>query len=315
MSGDRVLVTGGAGFIGVNLVRVLKRHGWDAIAFDNFTTGHRDDAEANGFDEIIEGDIRDRDALTRAMRDSEATKVVHLAAQAGVPTSIADPFYDCELNVLGTLNALVAARDAGVGSFVMASSNAPLGEVEPPSSERVVPKPLSPYGASKLAGEAYCSAFAGSYGLATTALRFANVYGPFSYHKGSVVAGYFKAVQEGRPLVIYGDGTQTRDFVFVEDLAEGIAGALTLPAGKNSTVHLGSGTETTVNDLATFVLKTVGEPVEVVHEPARAGEVQRSCSDISNAQRLFGFDPSTRLEDGLSRTWDWFVSRAADQKV
>lgn len=312
MSGERVLVTGGAGFIGVNLVRALGRHGWDAVAFDDFSSGRRADAEECGYGEIVEGDIRDRDAMTRAMRDVGASRVVHLAAQAGVPASIADPFHDCDLNVIGTLNALVAARDAGVGTFVLASSNAPLGEVAPPASERVVPKPLSPYGASKLAGEAYCSAFAASFGLATTALRFANVYGPFSYHKGSVVARYLKAVQDGRPLVIYGDGSQTRDFVFVEDLCEGIAGALgNIAPGAAATVHLGSGTETTVSDLADLVVKVVGEPVEIVHEPPRAGEVQRSCSDISNAQRLFGYDPSTRLEDGLARTWAWFVDRAA----
>ena len=210
----RVLVTGGAGFIGVNLAPVLAELGLTTRCFDDFSTGRRADAERASYDEIVEGDILDLAALAEAARD--CTHVVHLAAQAGVPASVADPVRDCELNVRGTLHALLAARDAGVQGFVMASSSAPLGEITPPAHEGLVPRPTSPYGASKLAGEAYCSAFAGSYGLPTVALRFSNVYGPYSYHKGSVVAAFCKAALAGDPLVVYGDGSQTRDFVYVE---------------------------------------------------------------------------------------------------
>jgi len=204
----RVLVTGGAGFIGTNLVHSLVAKGVAARCFDNFSTGLRTDAEHAGYDDVIEGDILDADALARAVRGCEY--VVHLAAQAGVPASVANPLHDAEMNVIGTLNALIAARDADVHGFVLASSNAPLGEIRPPAHEGIVARPISPYGASKLAGEAYCSAFAGSYGLPTVALRFANVYGPYSYHKGSVIAAWCRQLFAGEPLVVYGDGNQTR---------------------------------------------------------------------------------------------------------
>jgi UDP-glucose 4-epimerase len=303
----RVLVTGGAGFIGVNLAQVLAGHGYATRCFDNFSTGHRADAERAAYDEVIEGDVLEADALVEATRG--CTHVVHLAAQAGVPASVEDPITDCELNVRGTLHALLAARDAGVAGFVFASSNAPLGEITPPAHEGVVARPTSPYGASKLAGEAYCSAFAGSYGVPTTALRFSNVYGPYSYHKGSVVAAFCKRALEGQPLVVYGDGTQTRDFVFVEDLCRGIAAALAF-GGKGLVVHLASGTETSVRDVARMVSDRFGgSPLE--HHAARVGDVARSVSDISTARELFGFVPRVTLADGLDRTVAWFRESVA----
>lgn len=298
----RVLVTGGAGFIGVNLAPDLAGLGYATRCYDNFSTGHRADAERAAYDEIVEGDILQADALANACRD--CTHVVHLAAQAGVPTSVEDPITDCELNVRGTLHALLAARDAGVAGFVFASSNAPLGEIIPPAHEGVVPRPTSPYGASKLAGEAYCSAFAGSYGVPTTALRFANVYGPFSYHKGSVVAAFCKQALAGQPLVVYGDGTQTRDFVFVEDLCRGISSALAF-GGKNLVAHLASGTETTVLAVARMVSDRVGG-IPIEHRPARVGDVARSVADTSTARELFGFVPRVTLKEGLDRTVAWF---------
>lgn len=298
----RVLVTGGAGFIGVNLAPVLAELGLATRCYDDFSTGRRADAERAAYDEIVEGDILDASALADAARG--CTHVVHLAAQAGVPASVADPVTDCELNVRGTLHALLAARDAGVQGFVMASSSAPLGEITPPAHEGLVPRPTSPYGASKLAGEAYCSAFAGSYGVPATVLRFSNVYGPFSYHKGSVVAAFCKQAMAGQPLVVYGDGTQTRDFVFVEDLARGIGAALA-HGGAGVVAHLGSGTETTVLEVARLVSDRLGQ-VPVEHHPVRAGDVERSSSDITRARELFGYEPQVSLEEGLDRTVAWF---------
>ena len=298
----RVLVTGGAGFIGVNLAPVLSDLGYATRCYDDFSTGWRNDAENAAYDEIVHGDVLDLPALVEATRD--CSQVVHLAAQAGVPASVEDPLTDCELNVRGTLHALIAARDAGVAGFVFASSNAPLGEITPPAHEDVVPRPTSPYGASKLAGEAYCSAFAGSYDLPTTVLRFSNVYGPLSYHKGSVVASFCKRAMAGETLVVYGDGTQTRDFVFVEDLSRGIAAAVS-GGGKAVVAHLASGTETTVLDVARMVAERFDSaPVE--HRPARIGDVARSASDISTARELFGFAPRVSLEEGLDRTVAWF---------
>jgi UDP-glucose 4-epimerase len=305
----RVLVTGGAGFIGVNLAPVLAELGYATRCFDNFSTGHRDDAERASYDEVVEGDLLDAAAIGHAARD--CSHVVHLAAQAGVPTSVEDPVTDCELNVRGTLHALLAARDAGVRGFVFASSNAPLGEITPPAHEGLVPRPTSPYGASKLAGEGYCSAFTGSYGVPTTVLRFANVYGPYSYHKGSVVAAFCRRALAGEPLVVYGDGTQTRDFVFVEDLCRGIGCALEGEGrGRTSLVaHLGSGIETRVLDVARMVSARLGG-VPVEHRPARVGDVGRSAVDISAARTRFGFEPLVPLEDGLDRTVSWFRESA-----
>ncbi|HET7432463.1 MAG TPA: NAD-dependent epimerase/dehydratase family protein [Nocardioides sp.] len=302
MTQGRVLVTGGAGFVGVNLAPVLAGLGFATRCYDDFSTGRRADAEGAAYDEVVEGDVLDLPALSDAARG--CTHVVHLAAQAGVPASVEDPVTDCELNVRGTLHALLAARDAEVSGFVFASSSAPLGEITPPAHEGIVPRPLSPYGASKLAGEAYCSAFAGSYGLPTVALRFSNVYGPFSYHKGSVVAAFCKQALAGEPLVVYGDGSQTRDFVFVEDLCRGIAAAVT-GGGDGLVAHLASGTETTVLEVAQLVSDRLG-PVPVEHRPARAGDVTRSYSDISLARERFGYAPRVTLAEGLDRTAAWF---------
>lgn len=303
MTGARVLVSGGAGFIGVNLARVLADQGFVTRCFDNFSTGHRHDAEDAGYDEIVEGDILDLEAFSAAVDGCQY--VVHLAAQAGVPASVADPVWDCELNVRGTLNALIAARDAGVQGFVFASSSAPLGDITPPAHEGIVPRPKSPYGASKLAGEAYCSAFAGSYGVPTVALRFTNVYGPYSYHKGSVVAAFCKAAKAGEPLIVYGDGEQTRDFIFVGDLCAGIAAALTSGA-QGAVAHLGSGVETSVLEVATAISQRFDGDQQVEHRPERVGDVLRNSADISGARKLFGFAPATSLADGLDQTIAWF---------
>lgn len=255
--------------------------------------------------EVIEGDVRDADALADATANVDY--VVHLAAHTNVVESVEDPATDVSVNVDGTLHALQAARQSDVTGFVFASSNAPLGEVEPPSHEGKVPAPLSPYGASKLAGEALCSAFYGSYGLATTVLRFSNVYGPFSYHKGSVVAAFMKRVMEGEPLTVYGDGLQTRDFIYVDDLCAGIVAALESTV-RGQVFHLGSGTETTVKDLADRVVALFPDrSVDIHYEEERAGEIRRNYSDISKAKELLDFAPTHDLDGGLAATREWFV--------
>lgn len=300
---DRVLVTGGAGFVGVNLGRLLAEQGLETRCFDDFSTGHRDDAIRAGYADVLEGDVRDAEALGRAAHGCRY--VVHLAAQSGVPASLADPLRDHDVNVRGTLHALLAARDAGADGFVFASSSAPLGDVEPPAHEGMVARPKSPYGASKLSGEGYCAAFAGSFGLATVALRFTNVYGPYSYHKGSVVASFCKAVRSGAPMTVYGDGRQTRDFIYVDDLCRGIAQAMT--SGASGVVaHLGSGVETDVLTVADEVARRFGHDLPPQHQPARPGDIERTFADISYARERFSFDPSTTLGEGLDRTVRWF---------
>jgi UDP-glucose 4-epimerase len=222
--------------------------------------------------------------------------------------SVNDPRGDIEVNVGGTLNALLAARDAGASAFVFASSGAPLGSVDPPGHEGLAPRPLSPYGASKLAGEGLCSAFAGSYGLAANALRFTNVYGPFSYHKGSVVAAFMKRIMDGDPLTIYGDGGQTRDFLFVDDLCRAVIAVMDrLPAGE--LFQLGTGIETSVNELVERLVALFPDrEIAIRYEPARAGEVSRSFSDISHAREALDYRPSVGLDEGLRITRDWFVN-------
>ncbi|MEP6624973.1 MAG: NAD-dependent epimerase/dehydratase family protein [Acidimicrobiia bacterium] len=304
LDGKTVLVTGGAGFIGVNLGRLLRVAGARTIAFDNFVTGRSSDAEAAGYAEIVEGDIRDADAMTAAARGVDA--IVHLAARTGVVDSVEDPRGDAEVNVFGTLNALMAARDAGAGAFVFASSGAPLGSVDPPGHEGLAPRPLSPYGASKLAGEGLCSAFSGSYGIAATALRFTNVYGPYSYHKGSVVALCMKRIMDGEPLVVYGDGEQTRDFVYIDDLCSAVIAAIARrPTG--GLYQLGTGTETSVNELMALLIDLMSDrEVTIVNEPDRRGEIRRAFSDISRARADLGYSPDTPLREGLKITCDWF---------
>ena len=304
LDGQTVLVTGGAGFIGVNLGRLLRAAGARTVAFDSFVTGRASDAEAAGYDDIIEGDIRDAAAMNDAARGVDA--VVHLAARTGVVDSIEDPRGDIEVNVLGTLNALIAARDAGAGAFVFASSGAPLGSVDPPGHEGLAPRPLSPYGASKLAGEGLCSAFAGSYGISATALRFTNVYGPYSYHKGSVVALCLKRIMDAEPLVVYGDGDQTRDFLYIDDLCAAVIAAIERrPTG--GLYQLGTGTETSVNELMGLLVELMADHgVTIVHEPDRRGEIRRAFSDISRARADLGYSPDTTLRDGLLITTDWF---------
>lgn len=303
MSG-RVLITGGCGFVGVNLGRLLIDRGWTVVAYDSLVAGSRSDAERVGM-AVVEGDVRDAETLAAAA--GHADLVVHLAAHTSVIDSIEQPALDLDVNVTGTLNALVAARDAGARHFVFASSNAPLGSAPAPSREDVLPQPLSPYGASKLAGEALCSAFRASYGLPATVLRFSNVYGPYSYHKGSVVALFMRRLLRGDGLTIYGDGEQTRDFVHVTDLCQGIFAALGLDSA-GDTYHLASGTETTVNSLASAMFELFPDhPGQIEYVQARPGEVLRSYSDISKARADLRFTPTIDLPSGLAETKLWFL--------
>lgn len=303
-NGTSVFVTGGCGFVGANLGRLLSERGCRLVAFDNLSSGHKEDALAVGYEDVVVGDIRDAESLTKAAQGAEY--FVHLAARTGVMDSVEDPRGDVETNVIGTLNALLAARDVGASGFTFASSNAPLGSVQPPVSEDKAARPMSPYGASKAAGEALTSAFAASYDLNTTMLRFSNVYGPYSYHKGSVVALFFKRIMEGKPLTVYGDGRQTRDFIFADDLCRGIVAALDGDhAGE--VFHLGTGSETTIQDLVQEMAALFPDQrIEVEYEPERPGEIRRNYADIGKARRLLGFAPETTLAEGLRATKEWF---------
>jgi UDP-glucose 4-epimerase len=304
------LITGGCGFIGVNLIPRLIDQGARVRVLDNLSLGRREDVEPLGV-ELQVGDIRDPAAVAKACEGIDT--VVHLAAHTRVVESLSDPQLNFEINAIGTLNVLQACRAAGILKMIFASTGgAILGEQEPPVHENMVPRPISPYGASKLVGEAYCSAYTGAYGLKTVALRFSNVYGPYSYHKGSVVAQFFRNLLRGERIVIYGDGEQTRDFLYVADLVEAILLADKIePAGE--VFQIASGRETSVRSLVDAMKAMLADrKFDLRFEPARPGEILRNYASIEKARRVLGFDPKTQLNDGLRKTWQWFISHDRD---
>ena len=265
--------------------------------------------------DLIEGSLADRSAVASAVDGVDA--VVHLAARAGIPDSVTDPLGTFEANVSQTLGVLDAARLAGVGRFVFASSNAAAGDHPPPADETDLPHPVSPYGASKLAGEAYCQAYAATYGLAACALRFSNAYGPFSLHKKSVVAAWMRAALAGEPITINGDGEQPRDFVYVGDLAAAVVAVLDAPAGVvgGEIFQAGTGRETTVNDLAAAIGVATGRPLEIRRGPDREGDIRRNVSRVDKAASRLGYRATVGLEEGLARTARWYESALADREL
>ncbi len=300
-----MLVTGGAGFVGATLVRRLVESGHPVRVLDNLTTGH--ESHLDGVQvELFEADIRDAGALDRALGGMEA--VVHLAAAGSVVKSVEDPVTNFQVNVLGTFQVLDAARRAGVERTVLASTGGALiGDAVPPVNERSLPKPISPYGASKLAGEAYAHAFAKAYGLRTIALRFANVYGPWSARKQGAMTTFFRAIDAGEPIVIYGDGSASRDYTHVDDIARALQLALEKDVAGGTVMHIASGVETTVQELADLCRAAAGEPDHPIeHRPKRAGEVERNFASYDLAQELLGFEPSIGRDDGIRETWQWF---------
>jgi UDP-glucose 4-epimerase len=305
MSSEGVLVTGGAGFVGATLVRRLVASGYRVRVLDNLSTG--DAAHLEGVDaELVPGDIRDGDAVEGALKGLDA--VIHLAAAGSVIGSIADPMANFESNVLGTFQVLDAARRAGVERTVQASTGGALiGDATPPVNEQSLPKPLSPYGASKLAGEGYAHAFAKAYGLRTVAVRFGNVYGPWCARKRGVINVYFESLHDGVPLIIYGDGTASRDYVHVSDIAQALQLALEKDVPGGTVVHAASGVETTVTELADLCRRAAGKPGHPIeYRPKRAGEVGRNFASYDLARELLGYAPTVRREDGIPRLWEWF---------
>jgi UDP-glucose 4-epimerase len=304
---ERILITGGAGFVGSNLIGYLAENNpCDIVVIDDESLGRRENIGPYEF-EFIQGDIRDTETLRRALRG--VTCVVHLAADTRVMDSIENPVKNIDVNVRGTFQLLELARETGLNKIVFASTGgAILGEATPPINEDMVARPLAPYGASKLAAEGYLSAYAGAYGLSAISLRFSNIYGTGSWHKGSVVAHFFKRILAGEDLVIYGDGTQKRDYLFVKDLMQGIEAALT--SDKSGVFQLGTGRPTSINELLAAMQEVVGEDFrsEIVYEDFRPGEIKHTWCDISKAKTELGFAPDTPLKDGLQQTWDWFVN-------
>lgn len=302
---SKILVTGGLGFIGTNLIAHLVHKGFKIVVIDDESLGQR--AYVEEPIEFIRGSICNRELVDQALRNVDA--VVHLAAHTRVVESVEDPTYNFEVNVRGSFNLLSAMREAGIPRLINASTGgAIVGAVKPPVNEDMVPYPTAPYGASKLAVEGYCSAFHVAYGLKTISLRFSNVYGPRSFHKGSVVAAFYKRILAKQPLVIYGDGSQVRDFVFVEDLCRGIEQAIKKDS-VTGVFQLGTGIPTSINTLLDLMRQIVGDKhrFDVKYEDFRAGELRETYCDITKAQQVLGYNPSTSLSTGLKATWDWFI--------
>ncbi|MFC2001778.1 NAD-dependent epimerase/dehydratase family protein [Chloroflexota bacterium] len=309
-----ILVTGGCGFIGTNLVEYLLGKGHQLRILDNLfsnaslwsTDRKTKDGHRLSDISLMVGDIRDREKVEESIEG--VNTVVHLAAHTDVVTS--NPKEDWDVNVNGTLILLEACRRRGLERFIFASSNAVVGEQAPPIDETIVPQPLSLYGASKLAGEALCSAYYHSFGLKTTSLRFANGYGPYSEHRPSVISKFVKSAKDGKPLIIYGDGNQTRDFVHASDICQAIYLALAASDNQSITPHaygeviqIASGVETSIKELAEMMKKITESNLQIKYQPVRKGEIERNYSDISKAKAILSFEPRIELRDGLEKLW------------
>lgn len=307
----KVLVTGGAGFIGSHLTEALVASGYEVGVLDNFTTGEESNL-AGVLDKITlhRGDVADLAFVKSAMDGYGA--VFHQAARVSVPRSLEDPLETSRVNVDGTLNVLVAAKDAAVERLVYASSSSAYGDTEElPKKESMEPRPQSPYAVSKLVAENYCRVFSSVYGLKTASLRYFNVYGPRQKpgpYSGVIPAFIKKALSGERP-VIYGDGTNTRDFTHVRDAVRANILCLEKPLRGGEVFNVGSHSRTSMNELARLVCRIVGrEELEPVYEPPRKGDISHSFADISEIAEAVGYEPSCTIDSGLAETVSWFRS-------
>jgi UDP-glucose 4-epimerase len=300
----RALVTGGAGFIGSNLVRGLLERGDDVRVLDNFSTGNR--ANLAGLDvEIVEGELRSYERVHNAVRGREV--VYHLGALGSVPRSVQDPLTSSAVNVEGTLNVLLAARDEGVRRVVFASSSSVYGaQTRLPVDESLPTDPISPYGVAKLAAERYCVSFSRVYeSFETVVLRYFNVFGPrqspFSQY-AAMVPLFITAIAAGEQVTIFGDGEQSRDFTYVANVVDATMRAADAQGANGRIFNVAAGSPASVKDVAAAIGRIVGKPVEQTYAPPRPGDIRNSWADVSAAREVLGYAPSVALEDGLRRT-------------
>ena len=301
----RAIVTGGAGFIGSHVAEALAARGDEAHVLDSLAGGRRENVTAGA--ELHVGDLRDAEGIFDDVRPEVC---FHLAAQADVGTSVERPVYDAEVNVLGTLQVLEAARRHGTQVVFSSTGGAIYGECDGPAPESAERSPISPYGISKLAAEEYLAGWNRLYGTAHVALRYANVYGPRQEPnlEGGVVAIFLDAMAAGRETTIFGDGNQTRDFVFVGDV---VRATLAAAGHRGGVFNVGTGIETTINDLHAACRRVTGSGHEPEHGPERPGDVRRSVVDPSLAERELGWRPEHELETGLRLTWEAVAGAAA----
>jgi UDP-glucose 4-epimerase len=309
----RALVTGGGGFIGSHLVDRLLQDGHDVRVLDNFATGRRENLlDVQGEVELVEGDIQSYERVHNAVRGCDL--VAHLAALPSVPRSVQDPLTSNATNVTGTLNVLLAARDAEVQRVVYASSSSIYGaNPELPKHEELSALPISPYAVAKLAGEGYCRAFFDVFGLETVALRYFNVFGPRQdplSQYSAVIPRFISALLAGSAPVIFGDGEQSRDFTYIDNVVDGTARALTTPGNGGKAFNVAAGHGVTLNELVRQLLELIGGDIELIYEPPRPGDVKHSKADVSRAEAAFGYRPSVPIEEGLRKTLAWFEQSA-----
>jgi UDP-glucose 4-epimerase len=302
---SKALVTGGAGFIGSNVAGLLADEGYDVVVFDNLSTGSSRNLDALRAARFIEGDVRDAAAVSRAIEGAEV--VFHLAASVGNMRSIERPLEDSEVNVIGTLTVLEAARSAGVSKIVCSSSAAIFGELKQlPIREDHPVNPDSPYGVSKLAEEKHCLAYSRLHDIEAICLRYFNVYGINQRYDayGNVIPIFVKLMLTGDPLTIFGDGEQTRDFVNVRDVAR--ANLLEANArGVSGSFNIATGDSLTLNHLIALLAETSGKELAIDYAPPRKGDVRHSRADIAAARNILGFEPRVPMADGLSEYWAW----------
>ena len=297
----KVLVTGGAGFIGSHIVDRLIEAGFQTVVLDNLSAGCL--ANVNPAARFMQKDVRDRD-LADLLRAEPFDFVVHQAAQTTVPKSLADPYYDCDVNIMGLVNVLEACRFSGVKRIVFASSAAVYGDpAHLPLSEEADKQPTSFYGLSKLAAEKYLELYYKNFGLEYVALRYANVYGERQTDsgEGGVISIFLTKALVGEPLTVFGDGTQTRDFIYVRDVAEANYRAL-FTANANRSYNISTGQEISVNELIGLMQQLVEKPLITQYAPPRAGDIYRSVLNNAAARAILGWQPNYSLAEGLGRT-------------
>ena len=312
MSYTKFLVTGGAGFIGSNIVEELLKRGHSVRVLDNFATGKRENIKEFEKDiEILEGDIRSYHIVRQAVKDIEV--ILHQAALPSVPRSINDPITTNEVNVMGTLNILDASKEAGVRRIVYASSSSVYGDnPKLPKSEDMLPNPLSPYAVSKLAGEKYCNVFSRLYGLETITLRYFNVFGPKqdpNSQYSAVIPKFIEAIKADKQPIIYGDGTQSRDFTYVVNVVEANILAATKDIGSGLVMNCACHGQISLNELVIQINNLIGKNIEAIYAKSREGDIKHSFADIRLIKEKLNYIPNISFELGLKKTIEFFTNR------
>jgi len=307
------LVTGGAGFIGSNIVRTLVAAGEKVRVFDDFSTGKRDNLAGLYEVEIVEGSLNNQVAVSEALADIKY--VLHQGAIPSVPRSIADPLASNEANVSGTLNLLAEAKKAGINKFIFAASSSAYGDTEVlPKHETMPGNPLSPYAVSKYAGELYARVFADIYGLQTVSLRYFNIFGPYqdpASEYAAVIPKFIKLMLKGEAPVIFGDGEQSRDFTYIENaVAANLLACKSDQVGRGEVINIACGKSFTLNQLVEELNNILGTSIKPTYAEQKPGDVKHSMADITQAQELLGYKVIIDFKEGLKRTVEWFKDNA-----